>query len=424
MTPKAITAVGVAALFLSVSPTVRPSDAAPACDSDNGGLTLPPGFCALVVADQLAAPRHLAVAPNGDLFVALEGERAGSGGVVALRDTTGDGKADVVERFGSEGGTGIALGKDALYFSTSSTVYRYALRTGSLTPLGAPEVIVKDLPTGGHSARNLALSGDGTMLFVNVGSRSNSCQVADRAAESPGKDPCAELATRAGIWRFDATASTQTEDDRRYATGIRNAVGLAVAPDGQLWAMQHGRDQLGQNWPKLFTIEQSAEKPSEELLQLNQGDDFGWPYCYHDLEFGHLVLAPEYGGDGKQVGRCAQKKEPALAFPGHWAPDGLTFYAGGQFPARYAGGAFIAFHGSWNRAPLPQAGYRVVFVPFRDGKPVGTYETFADGFWKEDPAGPKHRPVGVAVGPDGSLYITDDAAGRIWRVMYEGGSGQ
>ena len=132
------------------------------------------------------------------------------------------------------------------------------------------------------------------------------------------------------------------------------------------------------------------------------------------------MLAPEYGGDGKQVGRCKDKQEPLVAFPGHWAPDGLTFYAGTQFPERYRGGAFVAFHGSWNRAPLPQAGYRVAFVPFKNGKPVGGYETFADGFWKEDPAGPKHRPVGVAVGPDGSLYITDDAAGTIWRVMYRG----
>jgi len=413
--------VGAAALFLSVSPTVHPSGALPACDPGNAGLTLPDGFCAVVVADQVGAARHLAVAPNGDVFVALAGGRSGSGGVLALRDTTGDGKADVRQTFGSEGGTGIALGKGALYASTSSTVYRYAMRAGSLTPLDAPEVIVKDLPTGGHGARNLALTSDGRTLFVNVGSPSNSCQVKDRVVESPGKDPCAELATRAGIWRFDAATADQAEGSgTRYATGIRNAVGMAFAPDGQLWSTQHGRDQLGQNWPKLFNDAQNAEKPSEELLQINEGDDFGWPYCYHDLELSHLVLAPEYGGDGKQVGRCAQKKEPAVAFPGHWAPDGLTFYTGTQFPERYRGGAFIAFHGSWNRAPLPQAGYRITFVPFKNGKPVGGYETFADGFWKEDPAGPKHRPVGVAVGPDGSLYITDDAGGTIWRVMYKG----
>jgi len=413
-------AVGLVAVFLSGGPAVRPSAVLPACDSDNGGITLPAGFCAVVVADQVGAPRHLAVAPNGDVFLALEGRRGG-GGILALRDTSGDGKADVQQTFGSGGGTGIALGKGALYFGTASTVYRYALRPGSLAPLGDPDAIVKDLPIGGHSAKNLALAPDGRTLFVNIGSATNSCQVADRSSQSPGEDPCPELAYRAGVWRFDATQHDQTRTSgTRFATGIRNAVGLAFAPSGELYATQHGRDQLGQNWSKLFTVEQSAEKPSEEFFKLSEGDDYGWPYCYHDAELGHLVLAPEYGGDGKQVGRCKDKKEPLVVFPAHWAPDGLTFYGGTQFPARYRAGAFVAFHGSWNRAPLPQAGYRVVFVPFKDGKPVGTYETFADGFWKEDPAGPKHRPVGVAVGPDGSLYITDDAAGRIWRVMYRG----
>src|SRR5690348_11463964 len=155
------------AVWLSAGPPDRRSAALPACDPGNGGLTLPDGFCAVVVAEQVGAPRHLAVAANGDLFVALAGGRSGSGGVLALRDTTGDGKADVRQSFGSEGGTGIALGKGVLYASTASTVYRYAMRAGSLTPLGSPDVILKDLPTGGHSAKNLALSPDGRTLFVN-----------------------------------------------------------------------------------------------------------------------------------------------------------------------------------------------------------------------------------------------------------------
>jgi glucose/arabinose dehydrogenase len=412
----------VVGVLAGLSLSAHPSNRLPGCDPDNGGITLPTGFCAVVVADKVGSPRHIAVASNGDLFVALESRRGGPGGVLALRDTTGDGRADVQAHFGTAGGTGIVLTAGGLYFATKSTVLRYPMHAGQLTPIGEPQVIARDLPSdGNHTAKNLALSSDGKTLFVNFGSATNSCQVVDRTLESPGRDPCPELAYRSGIWRFDAGHANQTGATvTRYATGIRNAVGLALAPDGQVWATQHGRDQLGQNWPKLFNDEQNAEKPSEELLQVNPGDDFGWPYCYHDLELGRLVLAPEYGGDGKQVGRCAQKKEPAVAFPGHWAPDGLAFYDGAQFPARYRGGAFVAFHGSWNRAPLPQAGYRVVFVPFTNGKPVGSYETFADGFWKEDPAGPKHRPVGVAVGPDGSLYITDDAAGRIWRVIYKG----
>ena len=415
-------AAGVAALCLTARPPVRPSPTLPACDPDNGGLTLPAGFCAVVVADRVGSPRHLVVAANGDVFVALEDRRGGPGGVLALRDTTGDGRADVEASFGAGGGTGIALGKAVLYFATRSTVLRYTLPARRLTPLGEPQVVARDLPSdGNHTAKNLALSPDGTTLFVNFGSATNTCQVSDRSLESPGRDPCPELPYRSGIWRFDAKGTNQSAAaGRRYATGIRNAVGLAFAPDGQLWATQHGRDQLGQNWPKLFTLDQSAEKPSEEFFPVHEGDDFGWPYCYHDLALGHLVLAPEFGGDGKIVGRCREKKEPAVAFPAHWAPDGLAFYAGTQFPARYRGGAFITFHGSWNRAPLPQAGYRVVFVPFKDGAPAGAYETFADGFWHENGAGAQHRPVGVAVGPDGSLYITDDAAGRIWRVVYTG----
>lgn len=416
--------VTIGAVWLAAPPRPPGRTRAPACDGDNGGLTLPPGFCALVVADQVGAPRHLAVAANGDLYIALLGRSGASGGILALRDTTGDGKPDVQQSIGSEAGTGIALGKDELYFATASTVYRYPMSPGRLAPRGDPVVIVKDLPTGGHSARNLALAPDGRTLFVNIGSATNSCQAVDRTLESPGKDPCLELATRAGVWRFDANRENQTPVlASRFATGIRNAVGLAFAPDGQLWATQHGRDQLGQHWPKVYTLEASAEKPSEELFPVHAGDDFGWPYCYHDLELGHLVLAPEYGGDGKQVARCASAKAPAVAFPAHWAPDGLTFYTGTQFPPHYRGGAFIAFHGSWNRAPLPQAGYRVVFVPFQGSQPRGTYETFADGFWHETGSGAQHRPVGVAVGPDGSLYITDDAAGRIWRVMYRGATG-
>src|SRR2546427_1235730 len=198
--------VGAAALFLPPSPAVRPSTVLPPCDPDNGGITLPAGFCAVVVADQVGAPRHLAVAQNGDLFVALQSR---PGGVLALRDTTSDGKADVTERFGSEGGTGIALGKGVLYFSSTTTVYRYAIRAGSLVPLGAPDVIVQGLPAGGHAARNLALTADGRTLFVNIGSATNSCQVKDRANESPGQDPCAELAYRAGVWRVRATQLAQ-----------------------------------------------------------------------------------------------------------------------------------------------------------------------------------------------------------------------
>jgi glucose/arabinose dehydrogenase len=284
--------------------------------------------------------------------------------------------------------------------------------------------VVTGLPLGGHAAHNIFLDGKGG-LFVNVGSLTNSCQRADRQTGSPGADPCTELQTRAGLWRYAADRQGQQFSPReRYVTGIRNGMGIAIDPrDGTMYATQHGRDQLFQNWPKLFTKEQSAEQPREQLMRLASGDDYGWPYCFFDGEQNKLVLAPEYGGDGREVGRCAEKKAPLAHFPGHWAPNALAFYNGTNFPARFRGGAFIAFHGSWNRAPLPQAGYRVTFVPMANGQPTGEAETFAEGFASTSdlqPNSAKHRPSGLAVAPDGAMYITDDQGGRIWRVVYRG----
>jgi glucose/arabinose dehydrogenase len=400
-------------------PAAARADQPPACDAGNGGISLPQGFCAVVFADGLSEPRHIVAAPNGDVYVALSGGRLGGGGVMALRDTSGDGRADVKERFGSGRGSGIALAGSQLYFAPDDRVLRFTLAPGHLVPTGDPVTVVTGLPTGGHTAKTVALDGRGS-LFVNVGSRTNACQQRDRQARERGIDPCPELASRAGIWRFSASAAEQAQTaGSRFATGIRNAVAITVGPDGRLYALQHGRDQLG-DWPG-FTASDNAEKPGEEFLRPEPGDDYGWPYCYYDPLARQKVLSPEYGGDGKQAGRCSAKKSPLMAFPGHWAPESIVFYPGGQFPARYRGGAFVAFHGSWNRAPLPQAGYRVVFVPFQNGGPAGRYETFADGFAGPNPEpGAAHRPMGLAVGPDGSLYVTDDSGGRVWRIFYRG----
>jgi glucose/arabinose dehydrogenase len=401
-----------------------------ACAPDNGGLKLPEGFCATVFADAVGGARHVTVAPSGDVFVALQtapnGVEAGAaqtGGILALRDTTRDGQADVRELFGQLGGTGIGLHGGYIYADAKTAIVRYPLPAGALRPSGGPDTIVRGMPTGGHAARNFAIH-EGA-LNVNFGSQTNSCQRDDRKLESPGIDPCVELEQRAGVWRFDAARPGQTPaTGQRFATGIRNAVGLAANPaDGQLYATQHGRDQFLQNWPKLYDAQESAEQPREQLMRLASGDDYGWPYCYFDGEQGKLVLAPEYGGDGGQaVGRCAEKKPPLAHYPGHWAPNALAFYNGTHFPQRYRGGAFIAFHGSWNRAPLPQAGYRVTFQPMANGQPSGEAETFAEGFAASDaqPNSAKHRPSGLAVSPDGAMYITDDQGGRVWRVVYRG----
>ncbi len=406
--------------------SVAVSASAPACGT--AGLTLPPGFCATIFADSVGSARHLVVAPNGDVFVALQQARPNSpvagipAGVAALRDTNGDGVADVRQRFGSAGNTGIALHGDFLYADVGTAIVRYRKPAGELTPTGSPDTVVKGMPyTPGHRARNFVIASDGS-LYVNIGSQTNACQERDRQAGSRGINPCTELERRAGIWRFDANLLGQEfTPSARYATGIRNATGLAINPgDGTLYAASHGRDNLSSNWPALFSEQQNAELPAEELLQVRSGDDFGWPYCYWDGQKRMRVLAPEYGGDGSTAGLCASKKGNVSAMPAHWAPNALMFYTRSMFPPKYRGGAFIAFHGSWNRAPLPQGGYNVVFVPFANNASNGAWEVFATGFVPADvqPSTAPHRPSGVAQGPDGALYVTDDVGGRVWRITY------
>ncbi|HEX2076595.1 MAG TPA: PQQ-dependent sugar dehydrogenase [Longimicrobium sp.] len=411
------------------APTGRPADATPwqvlprpRCGEGNGGITLPPGFCAVVVADSLGAVRHLAVSGRGDVYAALSGRRGGPTGVIALRDTDGDGRADVRERFDTAAATGIELHGGWLYFAPNDRVVRWRMAPGQLVPQGAPETIVTGLPTGGHGSKSLAFDGRGGM-FVNVGSRTNACQAADRQAGQPGADPCTELQTRAGTWRFDAARANQTQaQGERWATGIRNGMAMAWnAEAGALFAVSHGRDQLA-GWPG-FTEQYNAENPAEEMFRLERGADGGWPYCFYSHALRRKVLAPEYGGDGRQEGRCAGTAAPPYAFPGHWAPNDLLFYTGTQFPERYRGGAFVAFHGSWNRAPLPQQGFNVTFLPFRGGAPSGPHEVFAGGFpgtENPQPNTARHRPTGLALGPDGSLYVSDDVGGRIWRIVWTG----
>jgi len=407
---------------MSVGAEATPAGGRVACATTLVGVTLPTGFCATVFADTLGPARHMTVAPNGDVFVAISNRQTVRGGVIALRDADRDGQAEVRRRFGDGGNTGIALANGYLYLDAAPAIVRYPLAAGQLEPSGPPDTLVTGLPTGGHGSRVFAI--DGSALLVVVGSRTNACQVADRQLESPGVPDCPELQTRAGVWQFDVNRLKQTQTDaQRFATGIRNAVAFTKHPTtGALYAVQHGRDNFVQNWPKLYDQKESAEQPSEEFLQVTRGNDYGWPFCYHDRAKDKEILAPEYGGDKNTQGRCANATPPIGAFPGHWGPNDLLFYTGTQFPAQYRGGAFIAFHGSWNRDPEPQAGYSVVFVRMENGKPVKDFEVFADGFAGEtkQPRGATYRPTGLAQGPDGSLYISDDVKGRIWKVMYVG----
>jgi glucose/arabinose dehydrogenase len=392
-------------------------------------LILPGGFRSIVVTDRLEArpARHIAVRDNGDIFIKMNSGKSGKG-IAALRDSNKDGKAELVNYFGSYDGTGIAIYNGYLYASSDAEIYRYKLtHDGSLLPEIDAELVVSGFPVQTeHAAKGLAFDKRGN-LYVSVGGPSNACMIKHRTAGSAGQDPCRQLERQAGIWRFvaDKLNQTQLKDGVRYATGLRNPMALDWNMEADsLYAAQHGRDQLSMFWPQLFDDRQNAELPAEELFQVGQADDFGWPYCYYDHLQGRKILAPEYGGDGKKSGRCAGKKAPLLAFPGHLAPNDLLFYTGNQFPEKYQHGAFIAFHGSWNRAPLEQKGYFVVFVPFKGDKGTGDWEIFADNFAGRDfvqsPAEARYRPTGLAQGPDGSLYIADSVRGRVWRIVYTG----
>jgi len=409
------------------------------CSNDDTGLQLPAGFCATVFADGIGHARHMVVGLSGVVYVnTWSGAYYGNttphegGFLVALQDKTGDGKADVTERFGETvqsggaGGTGIGMYKGSLYAEINDRIVRYSLRPGSIVPPDPPDAIVSSLPLGGdHPMHPFIIDAQGSM-YVDVASATNACQSQNRTPRSPGANPCAELATRGGVWLYDANKTNQKfSPAERFATGIRNGEGLAIDSTGsRVFVAQHGRDQLYTNWPDLYKHDQETTQPAEELMLLRRGGDYGWPECYYDAVQQKLVLAPEYGGDGgKKVGPCANKIPPIAAFPAHWAPNAMVFYDKKQFPNHYRGGVFIAFHGSWNRAPYPQGGYNVVFQPLAGGHAAGTCEIFADGFAGavKSPEKAEHRPSGVAVGPDGSLYVSDDVRGRIYRIVYKGG---
>jgi glucose/arabinose dehydrogenase len=431
--------LGAVALLAAASPKAVPKAAAKpaACAGDNGGLTLPPGFCATVFADDLGHTRQLSVSSDGVVYAnstkgrAVPGATTADTFLIALKDTDADGRADKIVRFGetaaegSGGGTGVVAYKGYVYAEINDRIVRYARAAGALAPAGKPEVVVKGLPlTGNHPMHPFIIDAKG-QLFVDLGSATNSCQTKDRMSGVPGADPCVELETRAGVWRYDANKLGQVFSAKeRYATGIRNGEGFGIDAGGRMFVTQHGRDQLLQNWPALYPdAAKATELPAEEMVLLKEGGDYGWPYCYFDGAQNKLVLAPEYGGDGgKKVGLCAGKLPPVAHFPAHWAPNDLKIYTGGGFPAAYRGGALIAFHGSWNRAPAPQAGYNVVFQPLRDGKASGPWVVFADGFAgpSKDSGKANYRPTGLAVAPDGALFISDDVRGRIWRVTYRG----
>lgn len=413
----------------------------PPSDPDNGGLFLPTGFEALVVTDSIGRARHIAVNDNGDIYVKLTFNDAmkGSGGTVGLRDLDGDGKADSVVYFGDYkdvgySAVGVTIHNGYLYTSTVRQVLRNKLTPGKLVPESKTEVMITDEDTNvvrnWHTTKPVAFDNKGYM-YIPFGSPSDAGQDLVKYGpvgipEGRGLDPSPELINHAGIWRFRADKTDQRQKDgTKFATGIRSVVGMQWNPrDESLYAVVNGIDNFHTIYPKLYTSWQAAVLPAETLIKVTENSDFGWPYAYYDQIQKKNVLQPGYGGDGKIVSRAEKFDTPVIGFPGHWAPMDVLFYQGDQFPERYKDGAFIAFHGSTDRSPYPQAGYIVVFVPFNNGKATGEWEVFADGFTGVDTvvntSDAHYRPMGLATGPDGSLYISESNKGKIWRVMYKG----
>ena len=436
-------------LFLSLALTIwiigstgckQPSQR-PKANTDNGGLFLPGDFEALVVVDSIGPARHLTVNRNGDIYVKLtyNDRMNGAGGTVGLRDLDSDGRADSIVYFGDykdvgRSAVGVTIHNGYLYTSTVTQVLRNKLKDGELVPTSKTEVVLTDdnpkVAENWHTTKPLAFDNKGYM-YVPFGSPSDANQDIEKYGPvgipgGKGLDPATELENHAGIWRFEADKlNLKQKDGYKFSTGIRSVVGMQWNPrDESVYAVVNGIDNFHTIYPKLFSSWQAAVLPAETLIRLKDGANFGWPYAYYDQMQKKNVLQPGYGGDGKIIGRAAQFDIPVIGFPGHWAPMDVLFYQGDQFPERYKNGAFVAFHGSTDRSPYPQAGYIVCFVPMENGAATGKIEVFADGFTGVDTvvntSDAKYRPMGLAEGPDGSLYISESNDGKIWRVMYKG----
>lgn len=345
----------------------------------NASLHVPPGFRVELWAGDFENPRNMALAPNGDVFVAdMSGDK-----VWVLRDTNGDSRPD--QRFtwddGLRGPFGLAFRGAHLYVGNTDAVVRFDYKSGQTKSGGKPTKIAT-LPSGGHATRNLVFNRDGSKMYVAIGSASN---VSDETAEP----------MRAAITEFNPDGTGQ----RTFASGLRNPIGLAWNPaDQSLWTVVNERDGLGDDLVPDYATE------------VKRGAFYGWPFSYIGKN-----VDPRRKGEHPEL--VAKAIVPSVLIQAHSAPITIAFYDGTMFPEHYRGGAFVALHGSWNRAL--RTGYKVVFIPFRNGKPTGGYDDFLTG-WAPDPKDRTvwGRPAGLLVLRDGSLLITDDGAGVIWRVVW------
>ena len=384
-------------------------------------IILPAGFSATIIADSLGAIRHLVVNNQGNIYVKLNSLKNSNGkGIYFLTDTNHDGKMEKKTAFANYPGTGIKINGQYLYSTSNSGVFRYKLNSkGEVTNPDNPELLVKGLADHKQDNSKSIAVDDQDNIYVTVGSYSDACRIAGSGNGIPG---CPILDSAAGIWKFKAGKLNQTYTDAiHYTKGIRNAVGIDWNSSTKtLFATQHGRGNFSDKFPQYYTAKQNAELPAETLYELHAGDDVGWPFIYYDHYQQKKMLAPEYGGDGK-VSVEDKYTNPIAAFPAHLAPNDLLFYTGKMFPDHYRNGAFIVFHG---RSSELTNGYFVAFVPFKDGKPSGNYEIFAGNFAGQNlskPTGPlQYRPMGLAQGPDGALYVSDDLQGAIFKITYSG----
>ena len=391
------------------------------------GLKLPPGFHAAIVADGLGSFLHLAVRANGDIYVSTAVDKQNSGGGIIALQLDAKHRADQIEHFGHvEGGTGIRFYNGALYASNASGVYRFGFKSDGLLPGKDPDLIIDGMPTDhpgfNRINRQLAFDGRGS-LFIALDAAANMCNDPNtpKGAPAVGLRPCPDLGKRAGVWRFDATKTGQRfpDDGEQLATGIRDTTSLDWSPnDSHLYTVIHGRDGLHAGFPQIISDE-DENNVADEMHRITKGTDLGWPYTYYDGVRRVRLIAPEYGGNGKQTAPEGTYSKPVLTFQSRrGAPVDLLFYTAETFPVPYRGGAFIVLHGTRN-----QSGYSVMFVPFDRNGAAGPATVFADGFAAFDASGKtpgraKYRPIGAAVGPDGALYIADSQEGRIWRIAY------
>jgi len=394
---------------------------------ENAGLKLPEGFKASLYANNIGTARHIAITNSGVVFAKLNNPNKEGNSIVRLEDANNDGVADKINGWAKYGGTGIFVKGNSLYASSNEAIFKYELNSKDevVNPLTPQTIVSGLLDRRQHNSKSITFD-KGNNIYVNIGAYSNACQEKDRMPGSQGMMPCPILDSAGGIWKFDGSKENQTyKDGKRYATGLRNVIGLDWNNEtNQLYVAQHGRDQLNSFYPNLYSDAQNAELPAETFYAINEGDNAGWPYVYYDPSQHKKIVSPEYGGDSKKEG-SSEFKDPAVAFPAHMAPMAVLFYTGNQFPAKYKNGAFISFHGSWNRAPLPQEGFFVAFVPFKDGKATGEWEIFANGFAGTENGAKvtntgkaKARPCGLAQGPDGSIYVSDDTKGSIFKISY------